>query len=97
MLDRSRNLVDTVWLGPVDEPPRLEEDPPASVDKLSGVDMLVAPEKVVGVALAPVGELETDGPDELAPGSLVEPAKLVESPVLVPPNDPEMDSEPLVD
>lgn len=60
MLDRSRKLVDTVWLASVDERPRLEEDPPDSVDKLSSVDMLVTPEKLVGVGLSPVGELETD-------------------------------------
>lgn len=49
----------------------------ASVDKLSGVDMLVSPEneKLVGVGLSAVSELpeaETDCSDELGPGSLVD-------------------------
>lgn len=76
-------VVETVWL--------------ASVDKVCDVDMLVPPEMLIDVALCAVGELETDCPEELAPGSLVEPARLEENPVLVPPNDWEMDSEPLVD
>lgn len=83
VLERSKRLVETVRL--------------ASVDKLSGVEMLVPPEKLDGVGLSAVGELETDCPDELAPGSLVEPARLEVNPVLVPPNDCEVASEPLVD
>lgn len=58
----------------------------ASVGKLSGVDMLVSSEK-----------LETDCSDELVPGSLVESARLEEIPVLVVPNDSEIDIEPLDD
>lgn len=46
VLERSIELVETVWL--------------ASVDRLRGVDMLVPPEKLVGVRLSAVGELETD-------------------------------------
>lgn len=83
VLERSMKLVETVWL--------------ASVDKLRGIDMLVPPEKLVGVRLSAVGELETDRSDELAPGLLVEPARLEENPVLDPPCDCEIDSEPLVD
>lgn len=78
------------WLDSIDEPKGVDDTPVvwlASVDKLSGVEMLVPPDKLDDVGLPAVGELETDCPDELAPGSLVEPARLEEKPVLVPPND----------
>lgn len=91
MLDAS------VWLASVDEATGLEVDCSAAVDKLSGVDMLVSPDELVGVRLPAVGEFETDCPDELALGSLVDSARLEEITVLVTLDNPEMDIEPLAD
>lgn len=60
VLDRSRKLVDSVWLASVDESPRLDVDSSAPVDRLSGLDILVSPGKLVGVGLSAVAEFETD-------------------------------------